>query len=77
VTYVWVAFWGAGVNTASRLINTSYPIGLLFKSLNPREHIERYFNFYAYNDLYLLLILLIILCKHVLSKSNKTQLRDL
>jgi len=63
---MWVAFWGADVNTASRLINTSYPIGLLFESLNPHEHIVRYFIFYAYNYLYLLLTLLLILCKKVL-----------
>jgi len=47
VTYVWVAFWGAGVNTASRLINTSYSIGPPFESLNPHEYMVRYFNFYA------------------------------
>jgi hypothetical protein len=74
---VWVAFRGAGVNTASYLINTSYPIELLFESLNLHEHIVRYFNFYTYNDLYLLLTLLCILYKHVLSKSRKTQPRNL
>jgi len=73
VTYDWIVFRGAGEITAFRLFNTIYPVGLWFEFLNLRDHTAHYFNVYAYNDWYLLLILLLTLCKQFLSKSRKMQ----